>query len=516
GRGMRPIESDEKLGDAVHTAKREAKAAFGKDDVYLEKLVRNARHVEVQVLGDTHGNLVHLFERDCSIQRRHQKVIERAPAPYLDEGIRRALCNAALAIGRATHYVGAGTVEFLLDADSGAFYFIEVNPRIQVEHTVTEAVTGVDVVKTQILVAQGRPLSDPEVGLGAQEKVNAHGFAMQCRVTTEDPAKGFAPDYGRISAYRSASGMGIRLDAGTAFVGAVITPFYDSLLVKVTAHGLRFVDAARRMERCLQEFRVRGVHTNLPFLINLITHPAFLDYRVTTRFIDETPALFRLPERQDRASKLLQYIAEVIVNGNPEVRARRGQARARGPPRRDPPPLPAVSGPLSPYFPFSPSGIPPGTRYKLLQLGPEKFAAWVRGQKPLLLTDTTFRDAHQSLLATRMRTYDMLRIAEAYARLCPQLFSLEMWGGATFDTSMRFLKECPWQRLAEMRVRVPNILFQMLLRASNAVGYTNYPDNVVEAFVKQAAAAGIDVFRIFDALNWVPNMRVAMDAVLKT
>ncbi len=497
GRGMRVARGPEQLDEALDQARREAGAAFGIADVFLEKYIQRARHIEVQLIGDRHGNLIHLFERDCTLQRRHQKIVEIAPAPNLDAKTRQAILDSALAVGRAVGLDNAGTVEFLFDADTGRFYFIEVNPRIQVEHTVTEAVTAIDVVRTQILVAQGRPLSDPEIGLGAQAAVQAHGFAMQCRVTTEDPAKGFAPDYGRISAYRSASGMGIRLDAGTAFVGAVITPFYDSLLVKVTAHGLHFLDAARRMERCLQEFRVRGVHTNLPFLINLVTHPSFLDYQVTTRFIDETPALFQLPERQDRASKLLQYIAEVIVNGNPEVR---GKPAATA---RQPAPIPAL-GPGSPTA---------GTRDKLHELGPEKFAAWVREQKRLLLTDTTFRDAHQSLLATRMRTYDMLQIAPVYAARHAGLFSLEMWGGATFDTAMRFLKESPWDRLAALRERVPNILFQMLLRAANAVGYTNYPDNVVRAFVKESARAGIDLFRIFDALNWLPNMRPAIDAV---
>ncbi|HEX5271516.1 MAG TPA: pyruvate carboxylase [Gemmataceae bacterium] len=497
GRGMRVARAPAQLAEALDQARREAGTAFGIADVFLEKYIQRARHIEVQLIGDRHGNLVHLYERDCTLQRRHQKIVEIAPAPNLDPKTRQAILDAALSVGRAVGLDNAGTVEFLHDADTGRFYFIEVNPRIQVEHTVTEAVTGFDVVKTQILVAQGRPLSDPDVGLGSQEAVRAHGFAMQCRVTTEDPAKGFAPDYGRISAYRSASGMGIRLDAGTAFVGAVITPFYDSLLVKVTAHGLRFLDAARRMERCLQEFRVRGVHTNLPFLINLVTRPEFLDYHVTTRFIDETPALFELPERQDRASKLLQYIADVIVNGNPEVKDK-PVATAR-----QPAPVPSV-----------PPGPPPrGTRDKLHELGPEKFAAWVREEKRLLVTDTTFRDAHQSLLATRMRTYDMLQIAPVYAARLAGLFSLEMWGGATFDVAMRFLKESPWDRLAALRERVPNVLFQMLLRAANAVGYTNYPDNVVRAFVKESARAGIDLFRIFDALNWLDNMRPAIDAV---
>jgi pyruvate carboxylase len=498
GRGMRIVQKADELAGNLEQAQRESQTAFGSSEVFIEKLVVRARHIEVQLLGDKHGNLVHLWERDCSIQRRHQKVVEMAPSPNLDASLREQICQAAVAIGRQVGYENAGTVEFLVDEESGKFYFIEVNPRIQVEHTVTEQVTGVDIVKTQILIAEGRRLDDPEIGLGDQSQIQTHGFAIQSRVTTEDPENRFLPDYGRISAYRSASGMGIRLDAGTAFHGAVVTPYYDSLLVKVTAWGLRFVDAARRMERCLAEFRVRGVKTNLPFLMNLVTHPAFLEGRCTTRFIDETPALFQLVRRKDRATKILAFIADTIVNGNPLVK--------QAPPnvRREAAPLPEVDVTQPP---------PEGTRERLKKLGAAKFSKWVMQQKPLLLTDTTFRDAHQSLLATRMRTYDMLAISEAYARLAPQLFSLEMWGGATFDTSFRFLKESPWQRLIEMRQRVPNILFQMLLRASNAVGYTNYPDNVVQGFVREAAAAGIDVFRIFDSLNWAPNMQVSIEAV---
>ncbi len=503
GRGMRVAISADQLAGALEQAQREAGSAFGIPDVFLEKYISRARHIEVQLLGDQHGGLVHLFERDCSLQRRHQKVVEMAPALNLDAGTRSRLLEAALKIGRAAGLDNAGTVEFLFDVDAGAFYFIEVNPRIQVEHTVTEAVTGFDLIKSQILVAQGYPLSHPEIGLGEQANVSTHGHAIQCRLTTEDPANKFIPDYGRLTAYRSASGMGIRLDAGTAFTGAVITPYYDSLLVKVTAHGLRFVDAARRMERCLQEFRVRGVKTNLPFLMNLVTHPDFLAGRVTTRFLDETPALFQLPPRQDRATKLLRYIGEVIVNGHAEVpdgaARRRGDLSVRGDSAREPINLPST--------------FPPGTRDKFMELGSEKFAAWVLAQKRLLLTDTTFRDAHQSLLATRMRTYDMLQIAPAYAERHAGLFSLEMWGGATFDTALRFLREDPWQRLSELRERVPNILFQMLLRGNNAVGYANYPDNLVKAFVKEAAQAGIDLFRIFDALNWLPNLKLAVEAV---
>jgi pyruvate carboxylase len=512
GRGMRVAQAQDQLEEALEQARREAGTAFGIPDVFLEKYISRARHIEVQLLGDGHGGLVHLFERDCSLQRRHQKIVEIAPALNLDPTIRQQILEAALAVGRQVGIDNAATVEFLLDVDRGDFFFIEVNPRIQVEHTVTEVVTGIDVVKCQILVAQGQPLSDPELGLGKQEAIVTHGYAFQCRVTTEDPANQFRPDYGRLSHYRSASGMAIRLDAGSAFGGAVITPFYDSLLVKVTAHGLRFVDAARRMERCLQEFRIRGVKTNIPFLIKLVTHPKFLEGRCTTRFIDETPELFVFPERQDRATKLLTYIGEVIVNGNPVVR---GQGKAGIP--REPAAVPMLTGQASEVSKTPDvSPTPPGMRDKFHELGPERFGKWVLDQKRLFVTDTTFRDAHQSLLATRLRTYDMLRIAPVYAAQHARLFSLEMWGGATFDTSMRFLKESPWERLAEMRTRIPNILFQMLLRAANAVGYTNYPDNVVKAFVKESSQAGIDLFRIFDALNWLPNLRMAMEAVQST
>jgi pyruvate carboxylase len=501
GRGMRVVRAPEEFAPAFEQAQRESQVAFGSSDVFLEKYIPRARHIEVQLLGDLHGNLVHLFERDCSIQRRHQKVVEIAPAPNLDPELRKKLCEAALAIGRELRYENAGTVEFLVDADTRNFYFIEVNPRIQVEHTVTEEVTGMDIVKCQILIAEGLPLSDPEIGLPSQESVATTGFAIQCRVTTEDPANNFMPDHGRITHYRSASGMGIRLDAGTAFSGAVVTPYYDSLLVKVTARARRFVDAARRMERSLQEFRVRGVKVNVPFLIQLMTHPQFLAGTCTTTFIDNSPELFRLDKRRDRATRLLAFLAETIVNGNPLMKDR---------------PLPKrrAAAPIPSFDVKQP--IPDGSRQKLKELGPEKLAQWVLKQKTLLLTDTTFRDAHQSLLATRVRTHDLVNVADAYARLCHQLFSLEMWGGATFDTAMRFLKESPWQRLADLREKIPNILFQMLLRGSNAVGYANYPDNVVKEFVKEAASAGIDLFRIFDSLNWVPNMRVAMEAVQKT
>ena len=501
GRGMRVVEEAGALDAALDQARREAQTAFGCADVFLEKFITRAKHIEVQLLGDRHGNLVHLFERDCSVQRRHQKVVEIAPAWGLDPNLRDAVCDAAIAIGRKVGYNNAGTVEFLVDEDSGKFFFIEVNPRIQVEHTVTEIVTGVDLVKSQILIAQGAPLSDDEINLPNQDAVKVNGYAFQCRITTEDPTHNFTPDYGRITHYRSAGGLGIRLDGGPGITGGIITPFYDSLLVKVSAQGRRFVDAVARMERALQEFRIRGVKTNIPFLLNVIDHPDFRAGKCTTRFIDLTPDLFKFPLRQDRASRLLTYAADVCVNGFSGV-AKPANYTFKGEPA--PPKFDAASTP------------PDGYRQKFLEIGAEKFSEWVRSYEPLLLTDTTFRDAHQSLLATRLRTRDMVRVADAYARLCPKLFSLEMWGGATFDTSMRFLKEDPWDRLAQLRERIPNILFQMLLRGSNAVGYTSYPDNVVKAFVKESADAGIDVFRVFDSLNWVPNMAVALEAVRET
>jgi pyruvate carboxylase len=501
GRGMRPIESEDKLLDAVLSAKREAKSAFGKDEVYLEKLVRRARHVEVQILGDTHGNLVHLFERDCSIQRRHQKVVERAPAPYLDDAARGRLCEAALKLGHAAHYAGAGTVEFLMDVDTGAFYFIEVNPRIQVEHTVTEVVTGLDIVKAQIRIAEGKRIGFPEeTGIPPQAFIRLSGHALQCRITTENPENNFIPDYGRITAYRGAMGFGIRIDGGTAYSGAVVTRFYDPLLEKITAWAPTPEEAILRMDRALLEYRIRGVTTNLAFLHNIINHPRFLASDYTTRFIDETPSLFDFKKRKDRATKLLTWIADVTVNGHPEARD-----RARPPA--------TVREPAVPQFPLAP--IPDGTRQLLEKLGAARFAEWMRNESRLLITDTTMRDAHQSLLATRMRTKDIAAVAGAYAKGLPQLLSLECWGGATFDVAMRFLSEDPWERLALVRERAPNLLTQMLLRGANGVGYTNYPDNVVKYFVRRASA-GIDLFRVFDCLNWVENMRVAIDAICET
>jgi len=523
GRGMRVIETPDDLESQLPVARREAKAAFGNDEVYLEKLVRQARHVEVQVIGDRHGNLVHLFERDCSVQRRNQKVVERAPAPYLDDPTRLELCESALRLARTAGYSNAGTVEFLMDAQTGKFYFIEVNPRIQVEHTVTEMVTGIDIVKSQIAIAQGARIGEPDCPVPVQSEIRLNGHALQCRLTTEDPENGFRPDYGRIQAYRSAAGFGLRLDGGTAYTGAVITPYYDSLLVKVTAWAPSAREAIRRMDRGLREFRIRGVATNLQFVENVINHPSFAAGTVTTRFIDSTPELFNFRTRRDRATKLLDYIGEITVNGHPDLRGRQKPDLSH---HRIAVPRVAAAASAG-----SAQGKPGaaiellidrqaaalvGSRELLQQLGPAGFAAWMRDQRRVLLTDTTMRDAHQSLFATRMRTIDMLRIAPFYARLLPQLFSIECWGGASFDVAMRFLNEDPWARLAGLRAALPKVLLQMLLRGSNAVGYTNYPDNVVHHFVRQAAAGGIDLFRVFDSLNGVDNMRVSIDAVLET
>jgi pyruvate carboxylase len=497
GRGMRTIRSADDLEREANEARREAIAAFGKGEIYLEKLVERARHVEVQILGDTHGNLVHLFERDCSVQRRNQKVVERAPAPYLNDEQRQELANYALKIGQATNYIGAGTVEFLMDMDTGAFYFIEVNPRIQVEHTVTEEVTGIDIVKAQIHILEGEEIGSKNSGVPRQENIQLNGHALQCRITTEDPQQNFIPDYGRITAYRGSTGFGIRLDGGTAYSGAVITRFYDPLLEKITAWAPTSDEVINRMDRALREFRIRGVATNLTFLENIITHPKFRDNTYTTRFIDTTPELFEQVKRQDRATKLLTYIADVTVNGHPEAKNR---------------PVPNDDVP-APQVPWFDKPIQDGTKQKLAELGPEKFARWVRNEKRTLITDTTMRDGHQSLLATRMRTHDIVAIAETYAKALPELLSLECWGGATFDVAMRFLTEDPWERLAKVQEKAPNLLLQMLLRGANGVGYKNYPDNVVKHFVKQAAQGGIDLFRVFDCLNWVENMRVSMDAV---
>jgi pyruvate carboxylase len=500
GRGMRVVQNAQALQAGLQEARAEAGASFGNDAVFLERYIRRARHIEVQILADRHGNVLHLHERDCSVQRRNQKVVEVAPAVNLDSKIRSGLANAAVALARESKYYSAATVEFLVDADTGDYYFIEVNPRVQVEHTVTEMVTGIDIVQSQIQIAEGLELHGQEMNLPQQNQIKLHGYALQCRVTTEDPANGFLPDYGKIQTYRSPAGFGIRLDGASAYGGAVITPYYDSLLVKVTAWGREFPQACRRMDRCLREFRIRGVKTNIPFLVNVVNHERFQAGGVTTSFLAETPELFHFPLLKDRATKVLNYLGEVIVNGNPEVAGKPKPASIR------PAPVPAhISGPP-----------PDGTRQLLEQLGPEKFAEWTRSQKRLLITDTTFRDAHQSLMATRVRTYDLQTISNFVAHRLSNLYSLEMWGGATFDVAMRFLIEDPWVRLRTLREAIPNICFQMLLRASNAVGYSAYPDNVVEAFILESAAEGIDIFRVFDSLNWMPNMKLPIEAVRKT
>ena len=497
GRGMRPIRNAEELEEKVLEGRREAEAAFGNGEGYLERMIQRARHVEVQILGDKFGDIYHLYERDCSVQRRNQKVVERAPAPYLTEAQRAEICALGKKICAHVNYECAGTVEFLMDMDSQEFYFIEVNPRVQVEHTVTEEITGIDIVRAQILIAEGKPLSEA-TGTVCQEDVQLDGHAIQCRVTTEDPSNNFIPDYGRITAYRGATGMGIRLDGGTAYSGAVITRYYDSLLEKVTAWAPTPEAAIARMDRALREFRIRGVSTNIAFVENLLKHPTFLNYEYTTSFIDTTPDLFKFSKRRDRATKILTYIADITVNGHPET-----QDRARPASDIKPPKAPIALGDRA-----------EGTKDILTARGPKGLADWMKAQDRLLLTDTTMRDGHQSLLATRMRSHDMVKIAPAYAAGLSGLFSVECWGGATFDVAYRFLQECPWQRLRDLRAAMPNIMTQMLLRASNGVGYSNYPDNVVQFFVRQAAETGIDVFRVFDSLNWVENMRVAMDAVI--
>ena len=498
GRGMRIVTKESELAPKLEEAKAESKSSFGSSEVFLERLVPRAKHIEVQLLGDQHGNIVHLYERDCSIQRRHQKIIEVAPSVGLAPEIRSALCEAALRIGRSIRYDNAGTVEFLVNADTGEWYFIEINPRIQVEHTVTEVITGLDLVRAQILIAQGKPLGDPAVGIPPLCAFPRRGYALQCRITAEDPANQFAPDTGKILDYRYAAGPGIRLDEGVASSGAIITPFYDSLLVKIVASGPDFASATSRMRRALSEFRVRGVRTNIPFLQNVVAHPAFISGSATTTFIDTTPSLFDFKVGKDRATKILSYLGNTTVNGNPQVRGRV--------PKKIPPPatLPAVRGANPP---------PRGSRDELKALGPVKFAEWAAKQRRLLITDTTMRDAHQSLLAARVRTYDMLGAADAVARQASGLFSLECWGGATFDTAMRFQQEDPYERLAQLRAKIPNICFQMLLRGANAVGYSNYPDNVVSGFIANAAQSGIDIFRVFDALNYIPNLRRAMQAI---
>ncbi|HEX3357455.1 MAG TPA: pyruvate carboxylase [Tepidisphaeraceae bacterium] len=501
GRGMRVVREEKELLSKLEEAQREAGAAFGRTEVFVERYISRAKHIEVQILGDQHGNLVHLWERDCSVQRRHQKVVEVAPSINVPQKLRVEICEAAKRLCKGANYRNAGTVEFLFDVDRQEFFFIEVNPRIQVEHTVTEVVCGLDIVKSQIMVAQNHKLHDPPLNIPKQEKIETRGVAIQCRITTEDPENHFIPDYGRLATYRSGGGYGVRLDGGTAFGGAVITPYFDSLLVKLTTFGQDLQDAVHRMERTLREFRIRGVKTNIPFLENLVLHPTFMSGEATTTFIDNTPELFHFRPRKDRATKILSYLGDVIINGRPDV-------KGKFDPKRE------FTEAVIPKYDRK-STPPPGTRTRLLELGPKKFAEWTLKQKRLFFTDTTMRDAHQSLLATRVRTFDLLQIADAVARLTPNLFSIEMWGGATFDTAMRFLQEDPWDRLEQLRTRIPNICFQMLLRASNAVGYTNYPDNVVREFTRASSERGIDIFRIFDSLNAVENMKVAIETVVE-
>ena len=496
GRGMRIVESAADLPGKLAEAQEEAQNAFGNPAVFLERYIKRAKHIEVQILGDRHGNVVHLHERDCSVQRRYQKVVEIAPSIDLPGDLRNEFCQSAANLAKSIGYNNAGTVEYLYDMDSKEWFFIEMNPRIQVEHTVTECVTGIDLVQSQIHVALGEKLHDPVITIPAQDEIPCNGYAIQCRITTEDPTKNFAPDYGRINNYRSAAGFGVRLDAGSGDAGSVITPFYDSMLVKLTCMGRTFEGACRRMDRALREFRIRGVKTNIPFLENVIADPLFREGDAHTKLIDEKPELFVFPPRRDRATKLLNYLSDLTVNGNP---AAKNWKPAQ--------PFPAPRIPER----GTPSDFK-GSRDILLERGPEEFAKWISAEKRLLITDTTMRDAHQSLIATRMRTHDMIAIAEAISNRTPNLFSLEMWGGATFDTAMRFLKEDPWERLRRLRDRIPNICFQMLFRGSNAVGYSNYPDNVVAGFVKHSADAGMDIFRIFDSLNYLPNMKVAMEA----
>ncbi|MEM7375172.1 MAG: pyruvate carboxylase [Bacteroidota bacterium] len=498
GRGMRVVRSEEALNRAFQEARNEALKAFGDDTVFLEKFIENPKHIEVQLLGDNSGNLVHLFERDCSVQRRFQKVVEVAPSTLSPES-KNKLYEYALKIGRGVQYNNAGTVEFLVDdGGKGEIYFIEVNPRIQVEHTITEEITGIDIVRSQILIAAGARLTDPQILIESQESLTYQGFAVQCRITTEDPASQFKPDYGEIIAYRSASGFGIRLDAGSSYVGARISPFFDSMLVKITGKGRTLKGATQRLDRALREFRVRGVKTNIPFLINVVNNKTFQQGEATVKFIEENPTLVQVKQGMDRGTKTLSYLGKILVNGNKDVKAYDPKRKFRIPI------VPAFSK-NDPY--------PKGSRDQLKELGREAFIAKIKADPAIHYTDTTFRDAHQSLLATRMRTMDMFLVAESFAKAHPELFSMEVWGGATFDVCLRFLKEDPWDRLRILRSKIPNILFQMLLRGSNAVGYKAYPDNLVQQFIVKAAETGIDIFRIFDSLNWLEAMKVSIRTV---
>ncbi|MFZ7121820.1 MAG: pyruvate carboxylase [Eubacteriaceae bacterium] len=493
GRGMRIVRSEENLLKEFKSAQSEAKKAFGNGDIFIEKYIENPKHIEVQILGDKYGNVVHLFERDCSIQRRHQKIIEFTPSKSISSEQREKICNDALRIAKSVDYRNAGTIEFLVDK-KGDHYFIEMNPRIQVEHTVTEMVTGIDLVQTQILIAEGYKLDSREIGISSQEDIKMVGSAIQCRITTEDPQNNFMPDTGKLEKYRTGSGFGVRLDAGNGFTGAFISPYYDSLLVKTTTFGRDFENARRKAVRAIKEHEIEGVKTNKDFLINVLEHPTFIEGQCDTNFIDNHDELFKLESRENDEKKLLNYLGEKIVNetlGN----------------KKD------YDKPLVPKLPSDKKLY--GTKQILDEKGPQGIVDWIKSQKKLLLTDTTMRDAHQSLLATRMRSRDMIKIAKATSVLANDLFSLEMWGGATFDVSYRYLKESPWKRLDELRQRIPNIMFQMLLRGSNAVGYKNYPDNLVRKFVKEASNSGIDIFRIFDSLNWLEAMKVSIEEVQK-
>lgn len=494
GRGMRIVRHEGEFKSAYASAKNEALNAFDNDDMFMEKYIEGPKHIEVQILGDQYGNIVHLFERDCSIQRRHQKVVEFAPALTLTADQRTAICADALKIARAVRYENAGTVEFLVDT-SGQHYFIEMNPRIQVEHTVTEMITGIDIVQTQILVGAGYSLDSKEIGIGSQDQIEQRGYAIQCRITTEDPGNNFAPDTGKIDVYRTGSGFGIRLDGGNGYTGATITPYYDSLLVKVTSWSRSFEDAARKASRAIKEITVKGVKINDGFIINVLNHPSFLSGTCRTTFIDDTPELFDIKPRKDKETKILRFIGEKMINEVKDM-------------KKD------FDTPIIPKF--EKPELLTGTKQILDTLGADGLVAWIKAQNKLLLTDTTFRDAHQSLAATRFRTKDMVKISEATSVLAKDLFSLEMWGGATFDVSYRYLHESPWRRLQILRDKMPNQLFQMLIRGANAVGYTNYPDNVIRAFIRESAVQGIDVFRIFDSLNWLAGMEVALDETLKT
>jgi pyruvate carboxylase len=507
GRGMRILRAEDELATAYKDARSEAAKAFGDDTLFLEKYLDSPKHIEVQILGDNNGNLVHLFERDCSVQRRFQKVIEVAPSPTLSQSTRNKLYDYALKITRHVNYSNAGTVEFLVVENNGTkedeIYFIEVNPRIQVEHTITEEVTGIDIVRSQIHIADGCKLSDPEINIQSQNDISTRGFAVQCRITTEDPTQSFQPDFGRIIAYRSAAGFGIRLDVGAAYMGAKVSPFFDSMLVKVTASGRTLEEAITRSHRALREFRIRGVKTNIGFLLNVLDHPEFKAGTVRVTFIEQHQELFDVPKGLNRGTKSLNYLADIIVNGHSDIKESDTCHRDLKHHFRTP---------VIPQYDEL-AAYPEGTKNKLDELGADGFVDWIKAQKNILYTDTTMRDAHQSLLATRVRTTDMLQVAEGLAKNHSQLFSLEMWGGATFDVSMRFLHECPWQRLRLLRKAIPNILFQMLFRGSNAVGYKAYPDNVIEKFIIESWEQGIDVFRIFDSLNWIEGMRKSIQVV---